>query len=282
MTAASAVRVVSIILLVAAVGCVSALGPATTTIYVDAGVGQDSTLTLGPVGRRITLHAQENELILTSNGNQVMKMTPLAQDSAAFTPAVTGGFEIGQITATNIFSDDFEIVNPEAPLQQWLITHIDTFSNGTDGWDSENGPALETSVCGGLSMIGGPCKTSHHVITKTYELPKHAQIQVTARVHFLDNWDDDTAFMKLSTAGGEVTAWTEQYTWCPQFFTMMCAKGNSACGKEEYPDRLSKLVSVTLPHQEPTLTIKFGTNIPEIVPPCEVSYGVSSVMIEVR
>eukprot|EP00301_Raphidiophrys_heterophryoidea_P021915 c6196_g1_i1.p1 GENE.c6196_g1_i1~~c6196_g1_i1.p1 ORF type:complete len:291 (-),score=78.55 c6196_g1_i1:63-899(-) len=255
---------------------------APTTIFVDAGVGKDSTLSMGPSGRAVTLHSNENEFSLTANGNQVLKMTPLSKDSSAFSPAVTGGFSIGQITATNIYSDDFEIVNTDAPLQQWLIVHLDTFANDTNGWDVATGPALEISKCGGVTMLGGPCKTSNHVVSKTYELPQHAEIQVTARVHFLDNWDDDTAFMKLSTAGGEITAWTEQYTWCPQFFTMMCAKGNSACGKEEYPDRLSKLVSVSVPHQEPTLTIKFGTNIPDIVPPCEVSYGISGVMIEVR
>jgi len=269
-----------VVLLVVALGSPVAGDP--MTIFVDAGIGKDSTLSIGPSERRITLHSLENEFSLTANGNQVLKMTPLAKDSAAFTPAVTGAFEIGEITATNIYSQDFEIVNPDAPLQQWLIVHMDTFSNGTDGWDVEDGPTLETSKCGGLTLLGGSCKTSHHVVTKTYELPKHAQIQVSARVHFLDNWDDDTAFMKLSTASGEVTAWTEQYTWCPQFFTMMCSQGHSACGKEQYPDRLSKLVSVSMPHSEPTLTIKFGTNIPEIVPPCEVSYGISGVVVEVR
>jgi len=75
---------------------------------------------------------------------------------------------------------------------------------------------------------------------------------------------------------------TEQYTWCSQFFTMMCPQGSSACGKSEYPDKLSRLVSVSMAHTDPTLTVTFGTNIPAEVPSCDVSYGISAVVIEVR
>jgi len=63
---------------------------------------------------------------------------------------------------------------------------------------------------------------------------------------------------------------------------MMCPAGSSACGKDQYPDKLSRLISVSMTHSDPTLTVKFGTNIPSSVPSCEVSYGISSVVIEVR
>ncbi len=71
-------------------------------------------------------------------------MQPLAKDSAAFTPEVIGTFEIDAITANAIVADDFEIVNPSAPLQQWLTVFHDSFTNGTDGWTIQNGPVLET------------------------------------------------------------------------------------------------------------------------------------------
>eukprot|EP00298_Acanthocystis_sp_HF-20_P022703 c30798_g1_i1.p1 GENE.c30798_g1_i1~~c30798_g1_i1.p1 ORF type:complete len:276 (-),score=103.53 c30798_g1_i1:45-872(-) len=252
------------------------------SIYVNAGLGKDSTVSLGSGNKQVVMHANNNKFSITSNGKDVLSMTPLSKDSAAFTPEVLGGFVINSLVAQSIYSDDFEIVNPDAPFQQWLVVDDDTFINGTDGWSAQTGPELTTSRCGGLTVLGGACQTSSQTVSKTYNLPKHAQVQVTARFHFIDNWDDDTAWMKLSTANGDSVMWTEQYTWCSQFFTMMCPKGNSACGKEEYPDKLSRLVSVSMDHSDPTLTVSFGTNIPDIVPACEVSYGISSVVIEVR
>jgi hypothetical protein len=259
-----------------------AIADAPTTIVVDAGLGKESQLSLGSGVKKVVMHSKSDKFSITMDSQEVLGMTPLSKSSAAFTPEVTGLFEIKSLNAKSIYSNDFEVVSPEVPLQQWLVVQDDSFTNGTDGWIAENGLELETSKCGGVTILGGPCKTSFHVISKTYQLPRHAQVQVTARFHFIDNWDDDTAFMKLSGPNGDSVAWTEEYTWCPQFFTMMCPKGHSACGKEEYPDKLSRLVSVAMEHTDNTLTVKFGTNIPEVVPPCEVSYGISSVVVEVR
>jgi hypothetical protein len=252
------------------------------TIFVDAGEGLDSVVSFGAPGKKVVMHSKDNTFSITANQNEVLSMKPLSKDSAAFTPEVIGSFQINSITANSIVSNDFEVVNPDAPLQQWLTVFHDSYSNGTDGWTIKNGPPLETSTCGGVTLIGGPCKTSSHVVTKTYELPRHAQVQITARFHFIDNWDDDTAWMSLSTPSGQTKMWLEQYTWCSQFFTMMCAEGHSACGKDKYPDKLSRLISVSMTHSEPTLTIEFGTDIGKEIPPCEVSYGVSSVVVEVR
>jgi len=252
------------------------------SIFVNAGTGSDSTLSLGSGQKQVVMHAQNNQFSVTTGGNQVLSMTPLAVGSAAFTPEVIGGFNINSLNAQSIYSDDFEIVNPAAPFQQWLIVEDDTFINGTGGWTVNSGPDVTTSTCGGLSLLGGPCQTSSQTVSKTYQLPKHAQVQVSARFHFLDNWDDDTAWMQLSTSSGNAVMWTEQYTWCSQFFTMMCPAGSSACGKDEYPDKLSRLISVNMDHTDPSITVSFGTNIPSEVPACEVSYGISAVVIEVR
>jgi len=270
-------------MLIVLIACHAALAQTPMSIYVDGGDGKDSTISLGTGTKRVVMHSQENAFSITTGGNEILSMKPLAKDSAAFTPAVTGAFVINSITANSVESDDFEIVNPNAPLQQWLTVFQDNFSNGTNGWQALSGPPIQTSQCGGVTLIGGPCKTSYHVLSKTYQLPRHAQVKVTARFHFIDNWDDDTAYMSLSTSTGQqANMWQEQYTWCNQFFTMMCSQGYSACGKDKYPDRLSRLINVSMDHKEPTLTIQFGTNIAPEVPPCEVSYGVSSIVVEVR
>jgi len=263
------------------VALAAASGP--TNVIVNAGEGKDSTISLQTSGKSVVFHSKDNAFSVTANGNQVLSMSPLATDSAAFTPQVIGAFQIDKLTVGAIYSQDFEVVNPDLPLQQWLGVFNDEFGNSSQGWLQESGVDLQTSTCGGVTMIGGSCQTSHHVISKSYQLPKHAQVQITARFHFLDNWDDDTAYLRIVDKIGNLrTLWAEQYTWCPQFFTMMCARGNSLCGKEEYPDKLSRLISVSLDHTDPVLNLQFGTNIPTAVPPCEVSYGVSSIVVEVR
>jgi len=271
----------TLVLLCALVCC--AWADQSMTINIDGGDGKDSTISMQGGGKRLVMHSQENTFSITTGANQVLELKPLTKDSAAFTPSVTGALSISSANAMAIEADDFEVVNPNTPLQQWLTVFQDSFTNGTNGWTALSGPPLQTSTCGGVTLLGGSCKTSNHVISKTYQLPKHAQVQVTARFHFIDNWDDDTAWMSLSTSTGQqANMWQEQYTWCNQFFTMMCAQGYSACGKDKYPDRLSRLISVSMDHNQPTLTVQFGTNIAPEVPPCEVAYGVSAIVVEVR
>merc|ERR1711965_99863 len=221
-----------------------------------------------------------------------MNFMPLETNSDnAFTEQVIGTFRMGSFAANSIIAEDFEARSDDFPNQNWLSVRMDTFNNGTDGWkilpaaltgenaDSED---LETSKCGGLGeLLGGPCGTSYHTIEKTYsDLPNHAEVQITARVHFIDNWDDDTLWMKAGLPGQTTDSppvWAEEYTWCPQFFTFMCKGGVSACGKSHYPDKLSRLITISMEHTNPDLTLQFGTTLRLGTPACEVSYGVSHV-----
>jgi len=267
------------------------------TMSVNNGEGKDSTVSMGTSGGKATLHSKNNEFKVTMNGNEVFAYTPLEQNvDNAFTEQVLGTMRIGSFAANSIVAEDFEARSDDFPNQNWLAARMDTFTNGTDGWQilpvalsagSADNEDLGTSKCGGLGeILGGPCKTSYHTIEKTYaDLPNHAEIQITARVHFLDNWDDDTMWMKAGSPGTVSVSppvWAEEYTWCPQFFTFMCNGGVSACGKAHYPDKLSRLVTVSMEHSAPDLTLQFGTNIKAGTPPCEVSYGVSHVTVEVR
>ena len=58
--------------------------------------------------------------------------------------------------------------------------------------------------------------------------------------------------------------------------------GVSVCGKSVYPDRMPRLVTVTMQHTTPDLALQFGTDMKTETPPCEASYGISQITIEVR
>jgi len=285
----------AVALVAAAMGVSTAQEP--MTIFVNNGEGKDSTVTLGGAGGKATMHSKNNEFKLTMNGAEVLGFLPLETNvDNMFTPEVLGTFNIGSFAANSITANDFEARNEESPNQGWLAVASDTFSNGTDGWSivpvSVNDGAadvadLGTSKCGGAgNILGGPCQTSYHTVEKVYSgLPNHAEIQITARVHFIDNWDDDTMWLKVGqpgTVSSSAPAWAEEYTWCPQFFTFMCSHGVSVCGKGHYPDRMSRLVTVTMQHTTPDLALQFGTDMKTETPPCEASYGVSQITIEVR
>merc|ERR1712226_301411 len=267
------------------------------TMFVNNGQGKDSTLTLGGAGGKATMHSQNNEFKLTMNNNEVLNFLPLETNvDNAFTPEVLGTMRIGSFAANSIIANDFEARNEESPNQNWLAVAVDTFSNGTDGWsiipvavndDSADVADLVTTQCGGVGkVLGGPCQTSYHTVEKVYKnLPNHAEIQVTARVHFIDNWDDDTMWLKVGQpglVGSTAPVWAEEYTWCPQFFTFMCQHGVSVCGKGHYPDKMSRLVTVTMQHTSPDVALQFGTDMKTDTPACETSFAVSQVSIEVR
>merc|ERR1712022_57213 len=206
------------------------------TMSVNNGEGKDSTVSMGTSGGKATLHSKNNEFKVTMNGNEVFAYTPLEQNvDNAFTEQVLGTMRIGSFAANSIVAEDFEARSDDFPNQNWLAARMDTFTNGTDGWQilpvalsagSADNEDLGTSKCGGLGeILGGPCKTSY-----------------------------DTMWMKAGSPGTVSVSppvWAEEYTWCPQFFTFMCNGGVSACGKAHYPDKLSRLVTVSMEHSAP-------------------------------
>lgn len=278
--AATAISLLLHLLAVVLVAEGAAAAAADTTIYISNG-NKPTRMVIGEGHHKVKFEAREDRFELQSRNGTLLKMAPNVATQSAFTGDIVGIVDIaGNLNVRDVNSADFEVMSADNMLQNWLIAGDadDIFTNGTLGWQTSSGRPLSVQKCGGVYMLGGPHQLNHDEVTKTYTLPPHREVQVTARVNFVDNWDDDVLFMKLD---GEYV-WTEEYTWCPQFFTLMCARGHNACGKAEYPDRLSRLVQVSLPHTEPTLTVTFGSNIPPEVPPSEVSYGLSSLTVEVR
>jgi len=250
------------------------------SIFVNNGE-LPSAITMGQGSKRARFSANGDTIALETANGTVFSISPAAPTQGAYTDDLVGSVEMsGSLSVGDIFSDDYEILSTENRLQNWLIAGggDDLFTNDTLGWSTSSGAPLSVQKCGGISILGGHNVLNTDSITKTYALPKHAEIQVTARFSFIDDWDDDWAFMKLDGN----TMWTEQYVWCPEAFTFICKEGHNACGNPKFPDRLSRLITVSMPHTAPSLTIEFGSMIHEAVPSSIVSYGVSSVTIEVR
>lgn len=132
-------------------------------------------------------------------------------------------------------------------------------------------------------------------VSKIYDkLPEHKQVRITARFYFIDNWDDESAYMKIQDAGSatpgpEQTAWAESYHWCTAPFTFLCSQGKNVCGQPDFPDRVGKLIDTSIPHEcnkeDANCGIKVtfgGTNFEGDADPCDRSWGLAYVMVYVR
>jgi len=153
-------------------------------------------------------------------------------------------------------------------VKQWRLLKHDDFDTDLNGW---NAPGR--GRCGEKTkdfFLGGHCLTSSRNATKIFSgLPSHTQVRITARVHFLDKWDGEVAFMR---ADGNVV-WADTATSSSPVKNSL---GN-LCGGS-YPDsRLSVPIDVTLQHGSSDLEIQFGSSLEGDA--CDHSCAVGDVII---
>jgi len=122
--------------------------------------------------------------------------------------------------------------------------------------------------CNGFSMLSP--KPGRTVSTTYMGLPKHTHIRVTATVHFIDDWQGETAWMKLN----EFTVWTESHD------QKNTAGKFSICGSDLYPEsRFSAPIDLTWPHTAKNLDLALGSNLDE---GSDARFAVSNVAIYTR
>jgi hypothetical protein len=122
--------------------------------------------------------------------------------------------------------------------------------------------------CNGFSMLAAkPGRT----ITTTYRrLPKHTQIRITATVHFVDDWQGETAWMKFN----------DFFVWTESLDQKNVAGKFSMCGSDLYPEsRFSAPIDVTWPHKANSLTISLGSNLDE---GSDARFGLSNIAVYTR
>jgi hypothetical protein len=153
--------------------------------------------------------------------------------------------------------------------KQWRLIGHENFEKEVKGWNVD-----ETSTCGTSDVfLGGHCKQTVMAkgAKKVFDnLPKHTEIRVKARVHFLDKWSvGDTAFAKVD---GE-------YRWVD---TPGANTGKiNVCGSDAPEAALSQLVDIVMAHTASEVTVDFGALMSE-TDACRQSWGVDDVEIYVK
>ena len=97
-------------------------------------------------------------------------------------------------------------------VEGWTQISLDDFSilSGADGWSFTS-----KSICPQNQnlFLGGHCLLSNQNVFKVFtNLPEHSKILVTANVHFIDNWDGETCWLKLDDS---TILWEKSVTAIP-------------------------------------------------------------------
>ena len=191
-----------------------------------------------------------------------------------------GGVHVGasRVTALSVSAARFSVRD----VAQWSLAALEIFSpRESTGWSTP----LQTT-CGSVTMLGGypsPAAISEARngiseadsppllnYTKRFDgLPKHTALRVVATVHFLDDWQGETAYLTLD---GHF-AWTQAHS----------ERGSVAainvCGRNRYPEsRFSQGIDVTVPHNAAEVAVAFGSSLATD----QAMFGVSSVAVYIR
>eukprot|EP00939_MAST-03C_sp_MAST-3C-sp1_P004995 g4995.t1 len=154
-------------------------------------------------------------------------------------------------------------------VRQWSMLHHDDFDHGMDGWNAPGRGSCKESAD---YFLGGHCKTSSANATKTFKnLPKHSQIRITARVHFLDQWNGEVAYLRSD----------DRVVWADTAKSLnLPGDAGNVCGGPFADSRISVPVDVTFRHVKSEVELTFGSSLQGN--PCEKSWAVDDVVVYVK
>lgn len=213
---------------------------------VRLGTGQEVyTLGAGAKGFAIS-HNDRDVLTVSGDGEVTVRADVLQADTLTAANLVVGG------------------------VPQWRMASMDVFgavSPADAGW--ENGK--DTLQCAGLTLLVGQRNPLQSSFAKAFSaLPEHNQVRVQATVHFVDDWQGDTAYLKVN---GE-------YVWTFSHDQRNSKGAINLCGSATFPEsRFSVPIDVALPHTGSALRVEFGSTL-EVGAPAHL--GLSSLSLSLR
>jgi len=196
-------------------------------------------------------HAGQDTLSIDNSGFVTVRSEVLTVESISAETLALGGVNQWQLSALELFNGD--------PTKRgWFVG--DTKS-----------PLMN---CSGLIILVGPTGSQKvpntDSISKTYEgLPPHNQARIQATAHFIDDWQGETAYMKI----GNSIVWTDAHD-------QRASRGNfNVCGMK-YPDsKFSVPIDITIPHTGAQLKVSFGSTLDNTA---MANFGISSLSVSLR
>jgi len=150
-------------------------------------------------------------------------------------------------------------------ISQWRLVRSDIFTDKTLKTEWKYETYLQ---CPLIAMIATTRKAP---ITYTYEnLPPHTQVRISATVHIIDDWQGETAYLKLN----------DEYVWTSSHGHETKGHSINICGSPLYEETSFSLpIDVAIWNTEKNLHIEFGTTLD---PSVTAHLGLSSINLHVR
>jgi len=151
-------------------------------------------------------------------------------------------------------------------ISQWRLVRSDIFTDKTisTAWK------FETYLdCPAFSIITTTTKKTP--ITYTYlNLPPHTQVQLQATVHFVDDWQGETAYLKID----------DEYVWTKSHGQEVIGHPINVCGSPLFGETSFSLpIDVAVWNKNKMLKLEFGTTLEAGV---TAYLGLSSINLYIR
>ena len=239
-----------------------AAGKATTSLLETerAGLARNALNKLKSNHKRSLLQAEAGlgEVVVDRPQNVSVSRMIVAPKGKLSTSGKIQAMQEGKVTVQN--------------EDQWKMVVEEDFTKGSvEDWVRETGQGMNISVSDQVSTCAKfPHGDSDYFlgafsnirVLKTFQLPFHQQVRITARVHFLDMWEGEIMYLKTDNG----LKWSKSHTWCTEFPEKKCQPTSvietgalDSCGDPNFSDTLSIPVDVTFPSEgKNAVTLEFG------------------------
>jgi len=231
-------------------------------LNLNGGDGQAAQVRMGQGDQAYTMGAKKTGFFINYQDEDVISITPAGNVI----------MRAEHVVAKKVRADSLHL----AGVAQWSMVALENFnaiSPYASGWFAGDYDT-PTVNCSGLVIMTGVSESlkvpNMDSFAKTYEhLAPHTQVQIKATVHFLDDWQGETAFMKIDNA----VVWTEMHD-------QRATRGTfNVCGRSFPDSKFSVPISVTISHSKPQLRVSFGSTLDSTA---FAYFGLSSLELYIR
>jgi hypothetical protein len=267
---------------------------------VPAGLNVRGTLTADSIiGAGVAMTSTTAQAsLLTANALNVKDISVLDTEAKTIT-SPTGSIKVEghlQVAGSIVYKDTTESLKTlpadpfktsllevnEGPLVPWRLVQMEVFSasSGAEWLHKElNNKNIKQSSgsithCGDKNfMLGGHCSPNGgggESSRSFVKLPSHSMVRVTARFHFIDSWDGESAYAKID----------DEVVWLDSHNSATKTNGVSLCGSKHPDSKMGSLIDVSFPHTTSSVRLTFGATLDG--DSCEESWAVDDIAVYVR
>jgi len=241
-----------------------------TQLHLKPRAGRDAKLILGNGEKSYTMEV---------SGDGTFEI--LHHENTVLRASHAEGLVVGNLVSDTITAQHFILDG----IPQWKLISLETFASPKvstsanapgkvtlgqcstclkGGWSND-----QTIQCSLLSILSLDPK--NHTLAKIFKLGHHDQLRITATVHFIDDWQGETAYLKVDN----------EYLWTETVDQENGAGKLNVCGSSNYPEtRFSVPIDITIPHHQSQVSLLFGATIEEGAE--DTYFGISNLALYTR